>query len=95
MRQHSADEPAHTRLGLVVSTRAGNAVVRNRIKRWSRELFRTQTEKLPKGLDLLLIYRPQETPTTLKELEREWTRAIAFLSAFRPSPPSARPKAAS
>lgn len=82
VRQRSPeDADTETRLGLVVSTRAGNAVVRNRLKRWSRELFRTQREKLPKGIDLLLIYRPQETATTLDELTREWRKAIAFLAA--------------
>lgn len=89
-----AHDPGHdsgeTRLGLVVSTRAGNAVVRNRLKRWSRELFRTQRDKLPKGMDLLLIYRPQASPTTLAELAREWRKALVFLRAVgAPAPPAA------
>ncbi|MFO0664440.1 MAG: ribonuclease P protein component [Polyangiaceae bacterium] len=75
-------EPLETRLGLVVSTRAGNAVVRNRIKRWSREIFRHRRHELPQGLDLLLIYRPQATPTTREELEREWSRGVRFLASF-------------
>jgi ribonuclease P protein component len=45
------------RLGLSVSRRVGNAVVRNRWKRRIRESFRTQTERMPTGVDL--VVRPK------------------------------------
>ena len=45
------------RLGLTVSSKVGNAVVRNRIRRHLRELFRTRIEELPKGIDVVLIAR--------------------------------------
>jgi ribonuclease P protein component len=45
---------AHPRLGLAVSRRVGNAVVRNRWKRWIREAFRQQKAGLPAGVDLLV-----------------------------------------
>lgn len=45
------------RLGLIVSRKVGNAVVRNRIKRVTREVFR-QSHPLPDlGLDILVIPR--------------------------------------
>lgn len=45
------------RLGLIVSRKVGNAVVRNRIKRITREVFR-QTHPLPGlGVDILVIPR--------------------------------------
>ncbi|MDA1050880.1 MAG: ribonuclease P protein component [Planctomycetota bacterium] len=45
------------RIGLSVSRRVGNAVVRNRWKRLIREAFRTQQSDLPRGLDM--VVRPR------------------------------------
>jgi ribonuclease P protein component len=46
-----------TRLGLSVSRKVGNAVVRNRWKRLIREAFRRQKDLLPPGIDL--VVRPR------------------------------------
>lgn len=43
------------RLGLVVSTKVGNSVERNQVKRWLREVFRKERELLPERVDLVLI----------------------------------------
>ncbi len=48
----------HSRLGLSVSRKVGNAVVRNRWKRLIREAFRTLQSQLPPGLDL--VARPRK-----------------------------------
>lgn len=47
----------HPRLGLSVSKRLGNAVARNRWKRILREAFRLHRERLPAGLDLVVVPR--------------------------------------
>jgi ribonuclease P protein component len=51
-----------TRLGLSVSRRVGNAVVRNRWKRVTREVFRLTSGQLPGGIDLIVIPRPNAEP---------------------------------
>ncbi len=56
------NELNYSRLGLSVSRRVGNAVVRNRWKRWIRESFRQQNHQLPSGLDLVVIPRQLAHP---------------------------------
>ncbi len=50
------------RLGLAVSRKCGNAVVRNRWKRTLREAFRLTQHELPQRMDLVVLPRPQATP---------------------------------
>ena len=51
------NEQKRTRLGLSVSKKIGNAVVRNRWKRLIREAFRKQQVEIPRGLDI--VVRPK------------------------------------
>jgi ribonuclease P protein component len=52
------DDPGEPRLGLAVPRAAGNAVVRNRIKRQLREVWRARLDRLPADRDYVLIVRP-------------------------------------
>jgi ribonuclease P protein component len=47
-----------SRLGLAVGRVVGNAVVRNRWKRWIREAFRLELAGLPSGFDFVVRPRP-------------------------------------
>jgi ribonuclease P protein component len=51
------DEPGEPRFGFSVPKAVGNAVVRNRIKRQLREIWRARLERVPRGYDYVLIVR--------------------------------------
>lgn len=51
-----------SRLGLSVSRRVGHAVVRNRWKRRLRDVFRRLRERLPAGLDIVVVVRAAGPP---------------------------------
>jgi ribonuclease P protein component len=59
----AANGLSHPRVGLSVSRKVGNAVVRNRWKRLLREAFRLHQHAIPAGLDFILIPRTGIEPT--------------------------------
>lgn len=75
----AANGLTHPRLGLSVSRKIGNAVVRNRWKRLLREAFRLSRERLPQGLDLIVCPRPGVVPDR-EELSHSLTRLAGKLS---------------
>jgi len=74
------EETGLPRLGLVASSRVGNAVVRNRAKRIFREIFRLNQEKLPKHCDLLVIARSGVTESAYSEVEGRFLKACDRIS---------------
>ena len=72
-RQSGASAPP--RLGIVVTRKVGNAVVRNRIKRLCRECFRRLPDFLPHGVDVVAIARAGAGTLDFDAVAAEWVRA--------------------
>ena len=50
----------HSRYGISATTAVGGAVVRNRVRRWGRELLRRWDELLAPGYDLIVFVNNRE-----------------------------------
>lgn len=49
------------RFGVTASRKVGNAVVRNKLKRWSKEYFRVSlVAEKPLEIDINIIFKPME-----------------------------------
>lgn len=57
------------RLGIQVSKKVGNSVVRHRLSRLIRESFRLNENSFKHGLDLVVIARGDAKDKTYKEIE--------------------------
>lgn len=64
------------RLGITVSGKVGNSVVRNRIKRLVRENFRRHREEILTGTDVLVIARPSAKGLSYAEIATELQKGL-------------------
>ena len=65
----------HSRVGYTVSTKLGHAVVRNRIRRRLREIYRLNSAMLKPGWDIIVVARSRCIDADYRKIE------AAFLSA--------------
>jgi ribonuclease P protein component len=70
-----------TRLGITVSRKVGNAVCRNRIKRWIREYFRLHVAAQRPPVDLNVVVKRRAGNLSHDELDQELRSAFARLEA--------------
>ena len=71
------------RLGITVSTKVGKAVVRNRVRRRIREIYRLHEHELCRGVQLVIVARSRAALADYRQLERSFVRACGKLSLFR------------
>ncbi len=57
------------RLGISVSKKVGNSVVRHRLKRLVKESYRLQEAVFNSGLDIVIVVRVSAKDKTYKEIE--------------------------
>lgn len=65
-----------SRMAVIVSKEVGNAVVRNKMKRWMRDLFRRNKEYLKHNLDILIIIKKDIQETSWTNLRENYLRAV-------------------
>lgn len=75
---------AQTRIGLTVSSKVGNAVVRGRIRRQLREQFRKKRAQLPRGVDVVLVARQSARDADAAVFSRAFDRIAQKLRELFP-----------
>lgn len=64
------------RLGITTSRRVGNSVVRNRVRRLVREVFRRDRGSFPEGTDCVVIVRDRVPALDYEAVRREILAAL-------------------
>ena len=72
-----------SRLGLTVSTKVGKAVVRNRVRRRFRELYRLHKGDMLPGYDIIMVARVRAAELPYAKLEKQYLRCLSQLGLLR------------
>lgn len=73
----------HNRLGLTASVKLGHAVVRNRVRRRLRELYRLHKAELLPGYDLIVVARVRAVDMPYAKLEKQYLHCLSQLELLR------------
>ena len=71
------------RIGFTVSTKLGHAVVRNRVRRRLREIYRLHEAEFVPGTELVVVARSRAVSATYQQLERALLSACGKLGVLR------------
>ena len=63
-----------SRIGYTVSNKVGHAVVRNRIRRRLREIYRLHEDRFAPGYDIVVVARVRAVHSSYAVLERDFLR---------------------
>lgn len=73
----------HNRLGYTVSAKLGHAVVRNRIRRRLREIYRLNADKIGKGYDIIVVARSRCVGGDYHKMEKAFLDACEKLRLIK------------
>ncbi|MBF0200823.1 MAG: ribonuclease P protein component [Desulfamplus sp.] len=76
----------HNRIGITVSRKVGNAVVRNRIKRHVREYYRTKKDSISGTRDINIIARKYASTLSSSQFPCELDRLFRKIEQIDPAP---------
>jgi ribonuclease P protein component len=68
------------RLGVVVSSKVGKAIIRNRIKRVVREIFRLKRHMLNSACDIIIVARRIASEADYSALEKDLLEAFESIN---------------
>ena len=71
------------RLGLTVSTKVGHAVVRNRVRRRLREVYRLHENQLADGMDVVIVARVRAAHSSYWQLEASFLKLADKLGLMK------------
>ena len=74
-----------SRLGITVSTKLGKAVVRNKVRRRLREIYRLNRDRMLPGYDVIVVARVRAAHTTYQKLEASFLKALDQLELLKES----------
>ena len=63
-----------SQIGITVSTKVGKAVIRNRVRRRLREIYRLHEREIKAGFDVVIVARAKSPYATYQQLERDFLR---------------------
>ncbi|MEO8382147.1 MAG: ribonuclease P protein component [Acidobacteriota bacterium] len=75
----AVNEMTHSRIGITATKKLGKANVRNRLKRWTREVYRRQREPLAldtRSLDIVVNVKPNAASATFLDYSRDLGRFL-------------------
>ena len=76
----AANELSYSRIGITATKKVGKANVRNRLKRWTREVYRAQRPVLgldDRSLDVVVNVKPNAADATFNDYSRDLARVLA------------------
>lgn len=62
------------RLGITTGTKLGHAVVRNRLRRVIREIYRHHAEEIRSDMDVVVVVRARAVTATYQEMDQAFVR---------------------